>query len=77
MLVLAWQALREQPLAAPDAATVAALAGLLAAAAIAAGTILLHGSGWKVQEQAICQRPEPSRQRGRERSFTGSERTSG
>ncbi len=53
VLVLAWQALRGQPLVAPDAATLAALAGLLAASAITAGAILLHGSGRMVEEPAI------------------------
>jgi hypothetical protein len=40
VLVLTWQALRGQPLVAPDAATLGALGGPLAAAAITAGAIL-------------------------------------
>ena len=75
VLVLAWQALRGQPLVAPDATTLGALAGLLAAAAIAAGAILLHGSGMVLLRNA---QPgsEPGGQAG-ERSFTRPERTSG
>lgn len=52
VLVLAWQALRGQPLLAPDAATLAALTGLLAAAAMTAGVILLHASGRRMAEPA-------------------------
>jgi hypothetical protein len=47
VLLLAWQALRGRPLLAPDAATLAALGGLLAAAAFAATAILLPGRGGK------------------------------
>ena len=49
MLLLTWQALRGQPIVAPDAATLVALSGLLAAVAIAAAAILLPGSGRKVE----------------------------
>jgi hypothetical protein len=43
LAVLLWQALRGQPLLAPDATTLLALAGLLGATALAAGGVLLHG----------------------------------
>jgi hypothetical protein len=75
VLVLTWQALRGQPLVAPDTATLAALAGLLAAAAITAGAILLHGSGM-VLLRNVQPGSGPDGQVS-ERSFTGSERTSG
>lgn len=44
-LALTWQALRGQPLLAPDGLTLAVLAGLLAAAAIGAAAALRAGSG--------------------------------
>jgi hypothetical protein len=43
MALVLWQALRGQPLIAPDAATLVALAGLLGTAALAAGGLILHG----------------------------------
>jgi hypothetical protein len=49
VLVLTWQALRGQPIVAPDAATLAALGGLLAASAITVGAILLPGSGRRIE----------------------------
>lgn len=42
VLLLTWQALRGQPLIAPDAATLTALFGLLAAAGLSVAGILLH-----------------------------------
>lgn len=42
VLLTFWQALRGQPLLAPDGLTLAALAGLVAATAVAAGATLLH-----------------------------------
>ena len=50
LALVVWQALRGQPLTAPDAATLLALAGLLVATALAAGGVVLHGRGrgaWK------------------------------
>ncbi|MCW5852145.1 MAG: hypothetical protein KIT87_18875 [Anaerolineae bacterium] len=41
--LLTWQALRGQPLVYPDSLTLAALAGLVAGVALAAGVILSHG----------------------------------
>jgi hypothetical protein len=43
MALVIWQALRGQPLIAPDAATLLALVGLLGAIALAAGALVLHG----------------------------------
>ena len=75
VLVLAWQALRGQPLVAPEAATLAALAGLLGAAAITAGAILGHGRGMGLL-RSVQPGSEPEGRAG-ERSFTRPERTSG
>jgi hypothetical protein len=47
MALLIWQALRGQPLIAPDATTLAALVGLGAATALAVGAILAHAR-WPV-----------------------------
>jgi len=43
--LLIWQALRGQPLLAPDAATLLALAALIGAMALPAGAIVAHGRG--------------------------------
>ena len=43
--LLIWQALRGQPLLAPDAATLLALAALIGATALPAGAIVAHGRG--------------------------------
>jgi hypothetical protein len=43
--LLIWQALRGQPLLAPDAATLLALAALVTATALPAGAIVAHGRG--------------------------------
>jgi hypothetical protein len=43
MLLLIWQALRGQPLIAPDATTLAALGGLAGATALAVAAIFAHG----------------------------------
>lgn len=42
VVLVSWQALRDQPLLSPDALTLGALAGLLAAAAALAGIVLAH-----------------------------------
>jgi hypothetical protein len=49
VLVLTWQALRGQPIVAPDATTLVALGGLFAVAAISAAAILLPASGRKTE----------------------------
>ena len=41
-MLLAWQALRGQPLIAPDALTLRALGGLVAAAALGVAAVALH-----------------------------------
>jgi hypothetical protein len=49
LALVLWQALRGQPLLAPDAAMLRALAGLLGATVLAAGGVVLHGrrrSAW-------------------------------
>jgi hypothetical protein len=43
MALVVWQALRGQPLIAPDAATLLALAGVLGGAALAAGSVVVLG----------------------------------
>jgi len=43
VVLVTWQALREQPLLAPDALTLTALAGLLGLTGLLAGGIILHG----------------------------------
>jgi hypothetical protein len=43
VVLVTWQALRDQPLLQPDATTLAGLAGLIAVVALAAGAVLLHG----------------------------------
>lgn len=42
VVLVTWQALRDQPLLSPDALTLGALAGLLAAAAALAGAVVAH-----------------------------------
>jgi hypothetical protein len=44
-VLLLWQALRGQPLLAPDATTLAALGALLGGAALAVAAVLAHGRG--------------------------------
>jgi hypothetical protein len=43
MILVTWQALRDQPLLQPDALTLGALGALVAATALAATTVALHG----------------------------------
>jgi hypothetical protein len=50
--LLIWQALRGQPLLAPDGATLLALAGLIGATALAAGAIVALGRGRAVAAEA-------------------------
>ena len=52
MGLLIWQALRGQPLLAPDGATLLALAGLIGATALAAGAIVALGRGRAVVAEA-------------------------
>lgn len=42
VVLVTWQALRDQPLLQPDGLTLGALAGLIAAAVLAAGVVLIH-----------------------------------
>ncbi|WP_018330716.1 hypothetical protein [Actinomycetospora chiangmaiensis] len=49
-LLLTWQALRAQPLFAPDAVTLAVVGGLVVATALAVGTVLARGPRPSVRE---------------------------
>jgi hypothetical protein len=48
-VILTWQALRAQPLLAPDALTLAALGGLVGAVALAMGAVVVHGRSGQAQ----------------------------